>query len=1162
PVREGEGVTLTATLAEALDPARAVTIPLAYAYGTAGAGDVTKVASIAVASGGTTGTAVVQTVQDTDHEDPDETFTVSFGTLPAGLGPGTETSVEIAIDDAADAPVAVSLSAAPNPVREGEGVTLTATLAKALDPARAVTVPVLYSYGTAEAGDVTEVAGITISAGETRGAVALDTADDAGYEAQDRTFTVKLAPLPAELAAGAAPSVAVAITDGPYRMPSLRFEQGTAVAREGDGRAQVASILKDGDARAALDFEIRADVANHAWLGGVFVSDAPASTQTESSWTFARKADRVDLGMLVRQDDVDQPSETVAVAIKTPVSDSPEHGVGSPGTVHVRFVDDDPTTVGLEFTDLADKGIEEGDPDATVALTLSLGRALAAGEVAEIPLVLSSASGALLPGQAGALFRLAAVEGRGVSVSGRGGAAPTVFLEGDGSQQAILTFASTGLRDADGTDERVRVSIGDVAARHLATNLDGGVAYLGASNAAKEFTVKDTAAAGIVLTADVATVAESAARRVTVTAAIADGNAFPDDAEVAVSVGAAGDGAVSGVDYRPVKGFGIVIPAGRTSAAGAFTLAPIDDRLDEDGESISVTGSGAAPATITLADDDDPPVLSVSASPASEGAADAAVVFRVALGRASGRDVKVDFALHTDSTATSGADHAALTPGTLTFAPGQTGKTVRVPLKDDSLDEASETLVLELSSPVNATFPGGQGTLRAIGVIADDDALPTVTVLDDGGGVEEPSSPGASGLVYKVQLSAASGRPVTVPYTLGGDAVPGADYEIPVPASVTIPAGKTVANLVMLVKFDRLSESSESIVVTLGAPANAVLGATRSATKSIINRRFDASAGIIDLATDVTSVAEGAGQAASVTVTATVFRVGDGTGANAPTTFGEDVELKVYFGLSGHWSTASVADYVRPDPLTITIPAGETSASGTVSLEPIDDSIDEHEEIISVATSGGTTGNSRIQVNGASIRIVDDDAEPVLSFGTAGLQGQEGHGGNAQPVHVVLAPASGKPVTVDYADTRTGSATPDRDYAALPPGKLTFAPGQTRKPIPVTVYGDRAREPDETIVLRLSNPANAGFAGGAGTLDAKKTILNDDLTGGMALSVDLDPETPGAQAAIAENRSATATVTAALESGIVFSEAKEVTVKIGAAGDSAVSGTDYAPVAD
>ena len=217
PVVEGADVTLTATIPQAVYPQKAVTIPLGYTEGTAVAADFTETASITIDAGQTTGTATLATVDDTAHETPDETFTVAFGTLPRELLAGTTTSVDISIDDAADVARKVNLRVAESKVREGgraelvdgkrvqvnKDVELTVTLDTALTaPARAVTIPLSYTLGTAEAEDFTEVADVTIAAGETSATVTIPIVDDTTHETPDETFTIGLGTLPAGLEAG------------------------------------------------------------------------------------------------------------------------------------------------------------------------------------------------------------------------------------------------------------------------------------------------------------------------------------------------------------------------------------------------------------------------------------------------------------------------------------------------------------------------------------------------------------------------------------------------------------------------------------------------------------------------------------------------------------------------------------------------------------------------------------------------------------------------------------------------------------------------------------------------------------------------------------------------------------------------------------------------
>ena len=112
------------------------------------------------------------------------------------------------------------------------------------------------------------------------------------------------------------------------------------------------------------------------------------------------------------------------------------------------------------------------------------------------------------------------------------------------------------------------------------------------------------------------------------------------------------------------------------------------------------------------------PGLSVADAEVQEGPG-AALAFAVTLSRASSAAVTVDYAT-ADGSATAGSDYTA-TNGTLSFAAGETVKTVTVPVLDDSVDEGSEILTLTLSNPSgNARLVDAM----AIGTIRNTDLMP------------------------------------------------------------------------------------------------------------------------------------------------------------------------------------------------------------------------------------------------------------------------------------------------------------------------------------------------------------------------------------------------------------------------------------------------------
>ena len=100
-----------------------------------------------------------------------------------------------------------------------------------------------------------------------------------------------------------------------------------------------------------------------------------------------------------------------------------------------------------------------------------------------------------------------------------------------------------------------------------------------------------------------------------------------------------------------------------------------------------------------------PPLLSVADAEAAEGST---LAFVVTLAPAASGEVTVEWAT-ADGTARAGSDYTAAS-GTLTFAAGETEKTVEVAAADDDAEEAPETLTLTLSNPSGARLGDGEAT--------------------------------------------------------------------------------------------------------------------------------------------------------------------------------------------------------------------------------------------------------------------------------------------------------------------------------------------------------------------------------------------------------------------------------------------------------------------
>lgn len=207
------------------------------------------------------------------------------------------------------------------------------------------------------------------------------------------------------------------------------------------------------------------------------------------------------------------------------------------------------------------------------------------------------------------------------------------------------------------------------------------------------------------------------------------------------------------------------------------------------------------------------------------------------------------------------------------------------------------------------------------------------------------------------------------------------------------------------------------------------------------------------------------------TATITVVRSGDTTSS-----------VTAQYNVLSHNGT--VGSDVAATFGTLTFAPGETTKTFTIQV--INDTRDETDEMVSVILDN-LTGNAQL-INPAPVwlTIVDDDPAPTISVNN--VTATEGNSGNkAFTFTVSLSAASGRPVSVKYL-TNPGTATAGTDYTSIPLTTLTFNPGETSKTVTVQVRGDTTNEPNETFFLDLSAPVNATIAAARGTA----TIENDD----------------------------------------------------------------------
>ena len=373
-----------------------------------------------------------------------------------------------------------------------------------------------------------------------------------------------------------------------------------------------------------------------------------------------------------------------------------------------------------------------------------------------------------------------------------------------------------------------------------------------------------------------------------------------------------------------------------------------NDNKDEGDESfmVSIAVAGSLPpgyelgnkaTTVTIKDNDPTPSLAI-ATPAAvtegnSGTTD--MVFIVNLGAASGRQVTVNYAVDTTSTATSASDFTALPSGTLTFTPSQTSKTITVSVIGDVLDEPNETIVLKLSSASNATT----------GTITDDDATPSLAITAPSAVTEGDSS--RTDMVFTVSLDAASGKQVTVGYAAvdtASTATPASDFTALPSDTLTFTPSQISQSITVAVTGDAVDEPNETVVLKLSNPINDDDGdpsLTITAPSAVVT---EGNSGTTDMVFTVT-LAPTSGQQVSVDY-----------GVDATSTATADTD---FTDLAG----------------TLTFAAGDTSKSITVAVTG--DVVDEPNETVVLKLSNST--NASITTDKATGTITDDDNAPVLA---------------------------------------------------------------------------------------------------------------------------------------------------------------------------------------
>ncbi|MFG1603907.1 Calx-beta domain-containing protein, partial [Actinoplanes sp. NPDC049265] len=527
-------------------------------------------------------------------------------------------------------------------------------------------------------------------------------------------------------------------------------------------------------------------------------------------------------------------------------------------------------------------------------------------------------------------------------------------------------------------------------------------------------------------------------------------------------------GTASSADFTAVTNQSVVFSPGDTSKTVSVpTTTDLLNELNPEDFKVKLTAPGAPTqgyytagtmeATGHISDDDALPVVSLSPASVTEGNAGTRdETFTVSLDAASGREVRVGYAVQ-GNTATEGEDFDAVTSDELVFAAGQTSKTFTVKIKGDVKDEPNETFTVTLSNAAGTASlaPSGVHTVT----INDDDATPQLSTFPNLTMAEGDTQVSKT---IEVALTNPSSTSITLDVTATpGSAVimagaPGAnDFEAP-SATVTIPAGQTTANVTFQVNGDKVYEGPESATIKVATTMNdpAIVAGDLTSTLTLTN---DDDAPLVELHAQ-TGRAEGQ----TAAITATVTGVSQDPVA---------ITLAAAGDAQPNGDPAEPGDFDATNLLAaVNLPGGNISNPWTIgTVDLLADTADENAETVKVSLTGIP------DVAPVWLTINDDVADKTPTIVAAGLQKNESDGTVQVPVTLDFslngnqALTTEKRITAGYT-TEDGTAKQPGDYTTAT-GTVDFVAGDVSESIPVTINEDTIFERTELFKVKLANPS-------------------------------------------------------------------------------------------
>lgn len=526
---------------------------------------------------------------------------------------------------------------------------------------------------------------------------------------------------------------------------------------------------------------------------------------------------------------------------------------------------------------------------------------------------------------------------------------------------------------------------------------------------------------------------------------------------VTATVNLANGTAIAPGDYNNTP---IIVTFADKESYKVVNVPIVDDSLLENNETINLslanpTGGASlgtlSSALLTIIDNEPKPGTFAFSRPTfsvnENGTPVTAVTINRTAGTAGSASVRVT---PSNGTAIAPGDYSA-SPITVSFAAGQTTKTVVIPIVNDTLAEAYETVNLTLSNPSSGALLGTQTT--SVLTILDDEPKPgTLSFSSTNYSVNENGTP-----INSIVISRINGSLGNVGVTLttsAGTATTPSDYSNTT-ITVSFAAAQTSRTVTIPVVNDTLVEADETIRLTIANPTGgAILGTPATSTLTIVDN--DAKRGQIAFSRAAYTVNENGTPVSAVIINRTL---GSDGAINVRVTPSNGTALS-----GGDFNNAAI---------TVSFAAGQTTQ--TVSIPVVNDSAIELAETINLTLSNPSSSAVLGTQTTSVLTIIDNDTKPgVIQF--ADTDFAVGEDGSAISSILLVRTGGNNGVVGARVNLSNGTATAPGDYNGNPI-LVTFANGENFKIVNVPIVNDSLAETDETVNLTLTTPTGGASLG-------------------------------------------------------------------------------------